>query len=137
MKNLFFCSAIVLTFLLVGCSHNSVCYSDGIGVETTANPETFTFGLNFRYGKIFSAVVRENVQVEMIGKGSTTGGKNGATNDSNVSTSASTNASNVSTSASAQGNVKIKIGKQISGYFVDCLKHGAKVEEIKNYMKNE
>lgn len=29
--------------LIFGCSHNAITYSDGIGFETTANPQTFTF----------------------------------------------------------------------------------------------
>lgn len=114
MKNL---ACICVLLLLAGCSHNNITYSDGIGLETTLNPNTYTFGFNFRYGKIFTATVRENAEIEMLGDGSGT----------------ADNAS--STSATASGGVKIKIGNQVTGYYVDALGAGATPEQIQEYMK--
>ena len=96
--------------LIFGCSHNAITYSDGIGFETTANPQTFTFGINFRYGKIFTAVLRENSSVSMTG--------NGESKDDDISSTS---------------NLKIKIGPQITGYYVDALKEGASAENLNTY----
>lgn len=114
MKNLILICVICL--LVSGCSHNAVNYSDGLGFETTFRPDSGNFGFVFRYGKIFSAVLRENSEVEMNGNGS------GGSTSENVS-------------ASSDGNVKVKIGKQITGYYVDALKAGATPEQIQEYMK--
>ena len=108
---------IICMLSLVGCSHNQITYSDGLGFETTFNPNTYTAGITFRYGKIFSAVVRENSEIEMTGDGKGT----------NVDSSG----------ASAAGAVKINIGKQITGYYVDALKAGANQEKLNEYLESE
>ncbi|MCQ2378895.1 MAG: hypothetical protein MJ016_06775 [Victivallaceae bacterium] len=60
MKSFF---AGILLAVLCGCGHNVVNYGDGIMLETTCNPETFTFGFLFRHGKILSAALRENCEL--------------------------------------------------------------------------
>ena len=40
-----------------------------------------------------------------------------------------------SASATASGGVKIKIGNQVTGYYVDALGAGATPEQIQEYMK--
>lgn len=102
-------AAVVM--LLTGCGHNVVNYSDGIGFETTFRPDSGNFGFVFRYGKILSACVRENSEVEMTGDGKASGSESAG-------------------SAAASGSLKIKIGKQITGYYVDALKAGAKPESL-------
>lgn len=109
--------AISIITIMTGCSHNAVTYSDGIGLDTTFNPETYTFGFCFRYGKIFSGVLRENSEVEMSGNGSATG--------------------NNSTNATSTSNLKIKIGKQITGYYVDAIRAGATPNDIDSYVNGE
>ena len=101
--------------LAVGCSHNTVSYGDGIMLETTINPEAYAFGISFRYGKILTACVRENSELEMQGAGSGSAGEPG---DSG------------SAAASSTGSVKLKIGKQITGYYVDAVRAGAKPEDM-------
>lgn len=103
--------AVAITILLTGCGHNVVNYSDGIGFETTFRPDSGNFGFVFRYGKILSACVRENSEVEMTGDGKASGSESAG-------------------SAAASGSLKIKIGKQITGYYVDALKAGAKPESL-------
>lgn len=103
-------------FLFSGCSHNVVNYSDGVGFETTMRPDTGNFGLTFRYGKILSVTARENTEVEMTGAGKAGGGE-----------------SSDSANASADGSVKVKVGKQITGYYVDAIKAGATPEQLNNY----
>lgn len=111
----------VLVLCLPGCSHNAVTYSDGIGFETTLRPDNGNFGITFRYGKILSAVLRENSEVEMTGDGKGSGGS-GETSPG---------------SASSSGSVKIKIGRQLTGYYVDAMEAGAKPEQIEEYLKEE
>ena len=69
MKNLFVIGAAVLAAgLLAGCGHNAIQYGDGLGFDAGINPENYTLSLNLRYGKILSAVTRDNVEIEMTGK---------------------------------------------------------------------
>ena len=68
MKNLFLIGAAVLAAgLLSGCGHNVIQYGDGLGFDASLNPENYTVGFNLRYGKILSAVTRDNVEIEMTG----------------------------------------------------------------------
>ena len=113
----------VLVVLLSGCSHNTVSYGDGIMLETTINPESYAFGISFRYGKILTACVRENTELEMQGAGS----GNAGTGDE---------AGN-SVGATSTGSVKLKIGKQITGYYVDALKAGAKPEQLDEHSEEK
>lgn len=115
-----FIVAVVTFFILLlsGCGHNAVNYSDGVGFETICRPDTGNFGFVFRYGKILSVTARENTEVEMAGSG-----QGGATAKDN--TQAST---------SSSSNVKVKIGRQITGYYVDALKAGAKAEKLDTYL---
>lgn len=99
-----------------GCGHNAINYSDGIGFETTIRPDSGNFGFVFRYGKILSVAARENTEVEMTGdgQGTATGQTSG--------------------SASSSGSVKVKIGRQITGYYVDALTAGATPEQLEAYL---
>lgn len=58
-----------IAFLLAGCGHNAVQYSDGIGVELGLIPDQYQIALNFRYGKIFSAVVKEKTEIMLETEG--------------------------------------------------------------------
>ncbi len=107
-----------LVVALSGCSHNIVTYGDGVGFETTLRPDSGNFGVTFRYGKILSIAARENFEAEMVGsgKGDAADGKGGASSD---------------------GSVKVKIGKQITGYYVDAIKAGATPKQIDEYLDAE
>lgn len=103
-----------------GCSHNSITYSDGVGFETTLRPDTGNFGVLFRYGKILSVVARENTEVEMTGAG------NGSSGDKSAAAN-----------AAADGSVKVRIGSQVTGYFVDAIKAGATFEQLEKHLKKD
>ena len=103
-----------------GCSHNTVSYGDGIMLETTINPETFAFGISLRYGKILTACVRENAALEMQGTGAGNAGTGGETAGNN-------------TGADASGSVKLTVGHQITGYYVDAIEAGAKPSDLDKY----
>lgn len=109
---------IAVVALCTGCSHNSVQYSDGVGFETVFRPDSGNFGITFRYGKILSVAARENTEVEMTGEGQGSGGEN-------------------SGGASSSGSVKVKIGRQITGYYVDALNAGATPEQLNTYLSGE
>ena len=109
--------AALAALTLAGCSHNCVSYGDGIMLETTINPETYAFGVSLRYGKILTACVRENVELKMQGAGQ---GNAGTGTDS-------------TTGASSTGTVTLKVGRQITGYYVDAVAAGAKAEDLDKY----
>lgn len=98
--------------MLAGCGHNAVTYGDGVGFDAGINPENCTASFNLRYGKILSAVTRDNVEIELSGNSSGTGEKNGA--------------------VKTDGNLKIRIGRQINGAAVDAIKAGADPEKVIN-----
>ena len=108
-------SLVSMTFaavlLLTGCGHNAIQYGDGIGFDVGINPNNYMLSLNLRYGKILSAVVRDNVDA------------NGMTGDQNTA------------GASSDGSLKLKIGRQINGATVDLVKTGADSEKIIENLK--
>lgn len=114
---IFWCGTIAAIVFASGCSHNAVTYGDGVMLETTLNPETWTFGVSFRYGKILTVCVRENSEIIMHG--------DGAGDVKAESAKAATSA------AKANGKVTIKIGPQVTGYYVDALKAGATPADLK------
>ena len=107
--------ACVCALTFMGCSHNAITYSDGVGFESTIRPDTGTFGVNFRYGKILTAIMRENSEVNMKGDASTDAG---ATS---------------SNKAGSSGSLKVKIGKQWNGYLVDAITASNDMELAKSY----
>lgn len=96
---LFVSAAIVL---IAGCSHNVSTYSDGVGLETTFRPDSGNFGLILRYGKIWNLVARENTEAEMNG-------------------SNELDAEGNPVSSKTDGQVKLKIGTQTTGYERDII----------------
>lgn len=89
---------------LAGCSHNAITYGDGINLETTINPQTYSVGFTLRYGKILSVICRENTKIKMNGTGKGNAGLAGTGTDSS--------------NASADGAVEIVVGSQATGYLV-------------------
>ena len=117
MKNLFLIvAAVIAAGLLAGCGHNAIQYGDGIGFDAGVNPENWTASFTLRYGKILSAVTRDNVEIEVSGKA-----------DANGSTG--TEKSGLS-SVVTDGTLKVKIGRQINGAAVDLVKAGANADKV-------
>ena len=111
--------AVGLTMLLCSCGHNAITYGDGVGFDFGVNPENFTMSMNLRYGKILSAVVRDNTEIELTGKADANGkgdtiGKAGVATD---------------------GNLRIKIGRQINGAAVKLVKAGADADKVLEKLK--
>ena len=117
MRNLFLAGvAVFATVFLCSCSHNAIQYGDGLGFDAGVNPENYTASFNLRYGKILSAVTRDNVEIEMTGKvnadGSTGTEKSG------------------SAAVTTDGTLKVKIGRQINGAAADLVKAGADPDKV-------
>ena len=109
-------AAVCLATMLTGCGHNSIQYGDGVGFDFGINPENWTASMNLRYGKILTAVTRDNVEIELSGNASA---------DTQTGTE-KTALSKVGT----DGNLKIRIGRQINGAAVDLVKAGASAEKV-------
>lgn len=109
-------AAVIAVGLLAGCGHNAINYGDGLGFDMGVNPENYTMSFNLRYGKILSAVTRDNVEIELTGKANADG---------------STGAEKAATSSvGTDGNLKVKIGRQINGAAVDLVKAGADANKV-------
>ena len=111
--------AATATTLLAGCGHNAITYGDGVGFDFGVNPENFTMSMNLRYGKILSAVTRDNVEIELNGKANADGSA-GTENKTGVST---------------DGALKVKIGRQINGAAVDLVEAGADADKVLESLK--
>ena len=107
-------ASVCIAGLLTGCGHNSIQYGDGVGFDFGINPENWTASLNLRYGKILTAVTRDNVEIELSGT---------ANADSQTDKTASTK-------VGTDGNLKVRIGRQINGAAVDLVKAGANAEKV-------
>lgn len=117
MKNLFLVGmAVCMAVFLTACGHNAITYGDGIGFDAGVNPENYTASFNLRYGKILSAVTRDNVEIEVTGK-TDANGASGAEKSGNAA-------------VSTDGTLKIKIGRQINGAAVDLVKAGPDADKV-------
>ena len=116
MRKIMFVLAAMCAALLTGCGHNSIQYGDGVGFDFGINPENWTASMNLRYGKILTAVTRDNVEIELSG---------------NASADTQTGAEKTALSkVGTDGNLKIKIGRQINGAAVDLVKAGASADKV-------
>lgn len=107
-KVVMFCMVVFVMVMLTGCAHNMVTYSDGFGFVTTINPETYSFGIDFHYGKILQATVKDNSEVKLSANGK-------------VDTSSNASVSQ-GISASAPAELIFRTGNQITGYEVELVK---------------
>lgn len=107
-------AALAATVILSGCGHNAIQYGDGVGFDVGINPENCMLSMNLRYGKILSAVTRDNVELEMTGK---------ATADGSAGT-------DQQTGMTTDGTLKVKIGRQINGAAVDLVEAGADPNKV-------
>ena len=114
MKEIFLAIGIPVLLLLTACSHNIVTYGDGIGFDMGVDPEHFSASFTLRYGKTMTAITRDNVEIELAGKANADG----------------VQAADASTNVSTDGNLRVKIGRQINGYAVDLAEAGADPDKV-------
>lgn len=113
-------AALAVACVLSACGHNAIQYGDGIGFDAGINPENFTMSFNLRYGKILSAVTRDNVEIELNGKANADG-ETGTAGKAGVST---------------DGALRVKIGRQINGAAVDLVEAGADANKVVEALKD-
>lgn len=101
---------IAAVAMLAGCGHNAVVHSKGLGVETTMNPETFTFGVCVRYGEITTIAVKEKSEVTL---------ESGLKQESKLDSSTE-QAANTTTGLDTK--LSVKTGDQVTGYTVELEK---------------
>lgn len=118
-KTLVFSAMLTVLLLLVGCGHNAIQYGDGVGFDVGINPENYTLSMTMRYGKILSAVTRDNVEIELTGNASADG-ETGTAGKAGVMT---------------DGNLKVKIGRQINGATADLVEAGADPNKVFEILK--
>lgn len=116
-----FIAMTALALAMTGCGHNVLQYGDGVGFDLGLNPENYTMSINLRYGKILSAVTRDNVEIEMTGSANADGSTGGE--------------SSIGSKVATDGNLKVKIGRQINGAAVDLVKAGADPEKVVEALK--
>jgi len=109
-------AAVCIAILLTSCGHNSFQYGDGVGFDFGVNPENWTASLTLRYGKILTAVTRDNVEIELTGNANADG-------SAGMETTAKTK-------IGTDGNLKIRVGRQINGAAVDLVKAGASADKV-------
>ena len=109
-------AAVCIAILLTSCGHNSFQYGDGVGFDFGVNPENWTASLTLRYGKILTAVTRDNVEIELSGNANADG-------SAGLETTAKTK-------IGTDGNLKIRVGRQINGAAVDLVKAGASADKV-------
>ena len=103
--------------MATGCGHNMISYGDGFMLETTLNPDTYTVGIGFKFGKILTICARENTLVEL-------------TSDTGCTPEATEKTGTVT-------KLTVHTGPQITGYYVSALEAGAKAEDLNAYQQKE
>ena len=104
-------AAVVASIALTGCGHNAIQFSKGIGFDAGFDPEHMTARVNLRYGEILSVAARDNIEVELAT------GVEGSQGSAQAGTK-------------ADSTLKLKIGQQINGYFVEAIEAGADAKDL-------
>ena len=113
-------AALTVIVILSGCGHNAIQYGDGVDFDMGINPENCMLSMNLRYGKILSAVTRDNVELELTGKAAADG----------------TAGTDKQTGVNTDGTLKVKIGRQINGAAVDLVEAGADPNKVLETLKD-
>ena len=111
MKKLVITLALFTMLILTSCGHNAIQFSKGIGFDAGFDPEHMTARVNLRYGEILSVACRDNIEVDVA-----TGVKGGQ--------------EQAQASTETDSSLKIKIGQQINGYFVEAIEAGADAKDL-------
>lgn len=111
MKKLVITLALFTMLIFTSCGHNAIQFSKGIGFDAGFDPEHMTARVNLRYGEILSVACRDNIEVDVA-----TGVKGGQ--------------EQAQASTETDSSLKIKIGQQINGYFVEAIEAGADAKDL-------
>lgn len=112
MKRIKLFLAALSVAMLTGCGHNAIQFSKGIGFDAGFDPEHMSARVNLRYGEILSVAARDNIDVELA-----TGIEGGQ--------------EQAAASTHTDSSLKIHIGPQVNGYFVEAVEAGATADQIR------
>ena len=111
----FICFVAVCTALLgtlCACGHNAVTFGKGVGFEAGFDPEHMTGRVELLYGEMLNVAARDNLEITL---------------ETDVEGSQETAAASAKTGTA----LRIKVGPQINGYFVDAVNAGATADQIR------
>jgi len=98
-------------FGLTACGHNAVVFGKGFGLRAGFDPEHMSADVSFIYGEQLTLAARDNIEIELASD--VEGGQENATAD-----------------VKTGSKLKIRIGQQINGYFVEAVEAGADAKDL-------
>lgn len=109
--------ALALAAVCGGCSHNAGMAINGKFINLGYDPETNKVGIQYYDGVVVTGIARENSESALTYT-TTTGGENVV---------------NAKGQTTSEMKYTQKIGKQITGYYVDAIAAGAKAKDLNAY----
>ena len=103
--------ATLTAAMLCSCGHNAIIFDKGFGLHAGFDPEHFSADVRFAYGEALTLAARDNLEIELVTD--VEGGQEQSTAD-----------------VKTGSRLKIRIGEQVNGYFVNALETGATADQI-------
>lgn len=111
-KILFLFIDLAAVFGLTACGHNAIVLDKGLGFRAGIDPEHLSADVRFVYGEALTLATRDNMELEWVSDAE--GGQEQA-------------AADVKTGS----KLRVKIGPQVNGYFVESVEAGATADQIR------
>ena len=105
-------AAASLLGALCSCGHNAVTFGKGVGFEAGFDPEHMTGRVELLYGEMLNVAARDNLEITL---------------ETDVEGGQETAAASAKTGTA----LRIKVGPQVNGYFVDAVSAGATADQIR------
>jgi hypothetical protein len=103
--------AALAAAMLCSCGHNAVVFGKGFGLRAGFDPEHMSADVSFIYGEQLTLAARDNIEIELVSD--VEGGQESANAD-----------------VKTGSKLKIRIGQQINGYFVEAVEAGANAADL-------
>ena len=103
--------AALAAAMLCSCGHNAIVFGKGFGLRAGFDPEHMSADVSFIYGEQLTLAARDNIEIELATD--VEGGQEQSTAD-----------------VKTGSRLKIRIGEQVNGYFVNALETGATADQI-------
>ena len=103
--------AALTAAMLCSCGHNAIVFGKGFGLRAGFDPEHMSADVSFIYGEQLTLAARDNLEIELVTD--VEGGQEQSTAD-----------------VKTGSRLKIRIGEQVNGYFVNALETGATADQI-------
>ena len=111
MKKIKMFLATLAAAMLCSCGHNAIVFGKGFGLRAGFDPEHMSADVSFVYGEQLTLAARDNIEIELVSD--VEGGQEQSTAD-----------------VKTGSRLKIRIGEQVNGYFVNALETGATADQI-------